>query len=110
MIEEYADIEKVDIKENPANKTKTAVITFCSTGDLRWAVDQLHYTSFNGKRIKFEKLENNPEDKKISSDNTVKFKWYAWPLTKKGIGIVVFRTHEAASKAAEVFARPFDGK
>lgn len=86
------------------------MIKFSTTTDLKWAIDQLDSTLFEGKKLKFLQKPKEAEAKKVVAESFVKFKWYAWPLTKKGIGIVIFKSEEGAVKASEVFARTFDSK
>lgn len=79
--------------------------------DLEWAVDNLNYTFWKGKKIKFAEVNKNMFENKISLPQiSVNFKWYAWGLTKKGSGIVVFTTAEAAVNASKLFSNLFDGK
>ena len=110
MLEEYADLEKIEIKMDTKTNTKVASITFCSIGDLGWVREQLDHTEFNGKKITFEKPDFNIDDNRLTINRAIKFKWYACPLTKKGVGIVVFKTVDGAKKAQEVFTQPFDKK
>lgn len=47
------------------------------------------------KKIKFVKTVNAEKNKMMIAESHIKFKWFAWPLTKKGAGIVVFKSKES---------------
>lgn len=110
FIEEYADLEKLEVRKDSRTNTKTATLTFCSSKDLQWVVNELNYSEFGDKVITFENPDNIAQVKRLTAQSIIKFKWFAWPLTKKGAGTIVFKTNVEANNAGEIFTQKFDEK